>query len=187
MTIQKEKMKRKILFGKSRNQIYKFACFLLITSAILYLSCGYSIGSRPFEDTSTKSVFVLVFENHTRPYKPGIEVALYNSLVRELMLTSYSISQDSSADLSISGEIIGYKQTVLSTDENQNPTEIQIELKIKLQVISKNDGEKNYVIEPKPEPFAVVRGESATEAELRGLNNVAMQIVSRISGSHLFN
>jgi len=157
----------------------------IVLFAGLFLACGYTVSSR-IGTGKSESVLLTVFENHTEPYQPGIEVFLYRAIADELRLSSYALTQNVNlADITLNGEILEYKQTVLSTDTNQTPTEIQVAVKIKL-IISESSGAKNtYILTPKPEPFAVVKGETLEQAGQRALKNAAKLVIFKLGGESL--
>ena len=160
--------------------IFRFECALVL--AIFISGCGYHISSSGSQ-ISGKTVVLNVFENHTHPYQPGIEVYLYRAMSDELMLSSFDLSHNEyTADYVISGNIIDFRQTVLSTAPDQTPTEIQVSVKIKIYVFEKSGKKDNFIIKPKAEPFAVVQGETLEEAGKRALQNAARQILTKIIG-----
>ncbi len=182
MKTKATKTKEIHLSNKRTNILLRIYLVILAALIILVYGCGYHISSSG-SDISDKTIVLDVFENHTHPYQPGIEVYLYQALSDELMLSSFDLSQNKyTADYVITGNIIEYKQTVLSNAPDQTPTEIKVGVKIKIFVVEKGGRKNNYIVSPKPEPFAVVQGETLEEAGRRALRNAARQILSKITG-----
>ena len=161
---------------------FKLIIFTFTLSALFCTGCGYTLSSNPNSDYK-KYVRLEMFENFTNPYQPGLENRLFKELSDELITSGYVlITNQTKADVTVSGRILEHAQTVLSTSPEQNPTEISLTINIRVHFLHKSGRTESFVIKSQQEPFAIVLGEKLEKAEQRTLQETSRKIILLLSG-----
>lgn len=145
----------------------------------LFLGCD-TFGYRPTNTmlpSHIHSVAVAMFENQTR-YR-GFEFELTQALVREIQTkTSLKIREREEADSILTGQIVKFRQPILSEDSFDRIKEVQIQMTVQFRWVERHTGKtlaENTITESAE--FATPRGENLSTSTQEALLRVAERIV----------
>lgn len=154
-------------------------------SAIILLSiwlfaglhgCGYS--SRSILKQNVDNVYVPIFDNKT--FRRGLEFGLTKAIKNEIMFkTPLKIVDKDHADSLLRGEIMDFKENVMTVDSDDNIVESRIAIVVDFTWTDIRTGriilEKKGVIAPTE--FIVRRGETIETAQNESFTDLAERIV----------
>lgn len=150
----------------------KVLCFCLA----LLTGCGYSANS--IIKSGVSSVYVPVFENHT--FRRELEFQLTEYVKNEILYkTRLKIVPKAQAESILKGEIVDFRERVLTEDSQDNPREERIFAYVNVQWIDLRTGreimKRDRLV--RPTEFVIEKGETLQTATAESFKYLAEIIV----------
>ncbi|MEK7485115.1 MAG: LptE family protein [Planctomycetota bacterium] len=151
----------------------------VLLSFMMLIACD-TFGYRPTNTMLPEyvhSIAIAMFENQTR-YR-GFEFDLTQALVREIQTkTSLKIREEQEADSILTGQIVKFRQPILSEDSFDRIKEVQIQMTVQFRWIARHTGKtlaENTITESSE--FAAPRRENLSTSTQEAFLRVAERIV----------
>ena len=158
------------------------AVWMAVVPVLLISGCGYTVSTQLTPDTRGTTVAIQPFRNVTRPYEPGLEQQLHSELLDALMTGPYVLTSADEADLLVTGEIERFRQSILSIDDDLDPTEVRITLQVRVSVERRRPRRESWsdTLAPTTEQFSLVGGESLRATTDRAFRQVARDVLDML-------
>jgi len=153
------------------------ARLLLVFMAVLCAGCGYS--AQPLTKRGIKSVHVPVFDNRT--FRRRLEFVLTDAVKNEILYkTDLKILPRSKADSVLTGEIVDFRERVLTEDRDDNPQEVRVFVYVNVRWTDLRTGRTLMSRErvTAPTEFLAARGETVATATAESFRDLAELIVN---------
>ncbi|NOZ23678.1 MAG: hypothetical protein GXP25_21595 [Planctomycetes bacterium] len=142
----------------------------------LLAGCGYS--SRSVLKSGVGSVYVPIFDNKT--FRRELEFSLTEAVKNEILYkTQLKIAPKKKADSILTGEIVEYKERVLTEDTNDDVMETRVFIYINVRWIDQRTGrvimKRDRLV--RPTEFVVAKGETLATANAESFDDLAELIV----------
>ena len=151
----------------------KWSSLLLI---VVLSGCGYS--TRSLHQTGVRSVYVPIFDNHT--FRRELEFFLTEAVKNEILYkTNYKIAPKGRADTILNGEIVEFRERVLTEDTDDNVTETRVFVYVNVRWVDRRTGRVLMKRERlvRPTEFVVAKGERLGTATAESFGDLAELIV----------
>ena len=142
----------------------------------LLMGCGYS--SRSVLKSGVDSVYVPIFDNHT--FRRELEFVITEAVKNEILYkTQLRIVPKKKADSILQGEIVEYKERVLTEDTEDNVTETRVFIYVNVRWIDQRTGrvimKRDRMV--RPTEFVIAKGETLATANAESFDDLAELVV----------
>ena len=165
--------------NRNNHQNHLSSRFLFLIILVGVGGCGYSHES--LLPANVRSVYVPIFDNRT--FRRGLEFDLTEAVKNEILLkTDLTIAPKHKADTILIGEIVDFREHVLVENENDEPTETQVEIIVDLIWKDRRTGRvlRNVKGLRETAEFIVARRETLGTATDESFRYVAERIVEAL-------
>jgi len=158
--------------------------FLLLGLSLLSLvgCAGYRLGNALLSRPDVRSVHVPIFESDS--FRRGLGLRLTEAVVKQITLrTPYSIGSETMADTVLRGRILEDRKHVLGETINDDPRNLQIDLKLEVSWITRSGMplmERVMLKIDENVSFVPEAGQSMATAQQELIDDIAKQIVDQM-------
>lgn len=150
------------------------------------LGCaGYQIGSAGLYRPDVRSVHVPMVESDS--FRRDLGLRLTEAIVKQInQRTSYRLGSESSADSTLSCRITSDRKHVLSENINDDPRELQIDMRLEAQWLSRSGTPLMQRLSLKIDDntsFVPEAGQSMATAQQELIEELAQQVVNQMEAS----
>jgi len=150
---------------------------LVVVLFVLLTGCGYS--AKPLLKSGVRTVYVPVFDNKT--FRREIEFQLTEAVKNEILYkTDLKIVPKEKADSILEGEIVDFRERVLTEDSHDNAEEVRVFVYVNVRWRDLRTGRTLMSQEriTAPTEFYIPKGETVRTATAESFRDLAELIVN---------